>query len=403
MRLDALNPVFASKITDDAVACAQSLGYSKQMIAWGFDHMFAHWAPTTWIDFLRGEIPALSPTHAKALCNADLPDEDRAQIWANTLGKNKRIYQRIVLVPASTVPSAVFQDICQILILPVALTLRPPRAHIDLYTTWKHHIDQYMPAFGARLVIAQSSHDDDDTRQLCRSHDAIVISGSDATIAHYRTLCANLDPSLRPHIVAHGHKISAICIDAPAFQRLDDDDFNHLAIDASVWDQTGCLSPKFAFVEANFDDACNFATKLSKALSAFGSQIPPTPPDINASAAKNSDLLMASLDGAFIARSIHGDAIAVYPPGAPFEPLLHQRLLQIYCTNSALNAALALAPRGQALATRSPLSTNEQIPLRNAGFNYFCTFGNMQDPPPTWLHDDIGTIRPLIASLPTQT
>ena len=134
MRLDALNPVFASKITDDAVACAQSLGYSKQMIAWGFDHMFAHWAPTTWIDFLRGEIPALSPTHAQTLCNADLPDEDRAQIWANTLGKNKRIYQRIVLVPASTVPSAVFQDICQILILPVALTLRPPRAHIDLYT-----------------------------------------------------------------------------------------------------------------------------------------------------------------------------------------------------------------------------------------------------------------------------
>ena len=133
MRLDALNPVFASKITDDAVACAQSLGYSKQMIAWGFDHMFAHWAPTTWIDFLRGEIPALSPTHAQTLCNADLPDEDRAQIWANTLGKNKRIYQRIVLVPASTVPSAVFQDICQILILPVALTLRPPRAHIDLY------------------------------------------------------------------------------------------------------------------------------------------------------------------------------------------------------------------------------------------------------------------------------
>ena len=228
MRLDALNPAFASKITDDAVACAQSLGYSKQMIAWGFDHMFAHWAPTTWIDFLRGEIPALSPTHAQTLCNADLPDEDRAQIWANTLGKNKRIYQRIVLVPASTVPSAVFQDICQILILPVALTLRPPRAHIDLYTTWKHHINQYMPAFGARLAIAQPSHDDDDTRQLCRSHNAIVISGSDATIAHYRTLCANLDPSLRPHIVAHGHKISAICIDAPAFQRLDDDDFNHL-------------------------------------------------------------------------------------------------------------------------------------------------------------------------------
>ena len=65
-----------------------------------------------------------------------------------------------------------------------------------------------------------------------------------------------------------------------------------------------------------------------------------------------------------------------------------------------LNAALALAPRGQALATRSPLSTNEQIPLRNAGFNYFCTFGNMQDPPPTWLHDDIGTIRPLIAPPP---
>ena len=190
MRLDALNPVFASKITDDAVACAQSLGYSKQMIAWGFDHMFAHWAPTTWIDFLRGEIPALSPTHAQTLCNADLPDEDRAQIWANTLGKNKRIYQRIVLVPASTVPSAVFQDICQILILPVALTLRPPRAHIDLYTTWKHHINQYMPAFGARLAIAQPSHDDDDTRQLCRSHNAIVISGSDATIAHYRTLCA---------------------------------------------------------------------------------------------------------------------------------------------------------------------------------------------------------------------
>lgn len=396
MRLDAIERGFAAQIIDDAVAHAQCLGYSKEMIKWGFSRMLAQWSTSEWIAFLQNELPVLEPIDIDRLFETELCDDDRSQIWTRFLGPKTRFYRRVALIPASTVPSAVFQDICQILVLPVTLTVRPPQAHFELYKAWKQRFDQSIPSYGARLTIATPSHDDDETFDLCRSHDCICISGSDDTVDHYRSLCAAIEQRNRPRIVAHGHRLSAICIDKEAFQSLDRFDYLRMAIDASVWDQTGCLSPKFAFIEANFDAACRLAENLCAALDKIGIQLPAIPPDIAASAAKNSALLMASLDGAFVVRSMHGDAVAVYPKEAPFEPLLHPRLLQIYCADSAIDAALALRPRGQAMATLTTLPFEAKKKLEQAGFNYFCTLGHMQNPPMTWLHDGIGTLRPLI-------
>ncbi len=394
MKLDRIARGFAAQIADAANAFAPSAGYSPQMIERGFRRMFAHWTPEEWTLFFRRELPLSRCGADLRLCDADISDALRDQIIAQSC-PNRRLLRRVALIPASTVPSAAFQEICQILTLPAELTVRPPQTQRPMYLAWKSVIDRHMPRLGARLTIAPSSHDDAQTRNLCIDNDVLSISGSDRAIERYGDLCASLPPAQRPVIVAHGHRVSAVLLRSDDVSSLTDIDFCRLAGDASDWDQTGCLSPKFVFAETDFASGCVFANRLCKALNAFGDEIPPLPSDIAAGAEKNSALLMAMTDGAFVARSQHGDAVAVYPPDAPFIPLSQPRLLQVFCVSDAAKAVLQLAPRGQQIATRAPLGPRERESFAEAGFNIFCTFGNMQDPPMTWFHDGIGTLAPL--------
>ena len=402
MRLDNISRGFAAQAADAVCAFAQSAGYSPQMIERGFRRMFAHWTPEEWAQFFRRELPLSRCGADLRLCDADISDALREQIIAQSC-PDRRIFRRVALIPASTVPSASFQEICQILTLPVRLTVRPPQAQRPIYSALKAVIDRHMPRLGARLTIAPSSHDDAETRNLFIENDVVNVSGSDSTIARCGDLCASLPPAQRPILVAHGHRVSAVIMRSDDFLSLTDEDYRRLAADASDWDQTGCLSPKFAFIETDFASACAFANRLCEALDAFGGEIPPLPGDIAAGAEKNSALLTAMIDGACVARSPCGDAVAVYPPGAPFIPLSLPRLLQVFCVSDAAESVMRLAPRGQQLATRAPIGQRERAAFAKAGFNIFCTFGNMQDPPMTWFHDGIGTLAPLFEKPPQTT
>ena len=104
---------------------------------------------------------------------------------------------------------------------------------------------------------------------------------------------------------------------------------------------------------------------------------------------------MIQFDGAQIIKApANGDQIAVFSKDAPFKPLLYPRTLSIYPVSDAINSTLQLAPYGQALGMREVPGLDIREKLRSAGYNDFCKFGQMQDPPLSWFHDNVGTVRP---------
>lgn len=405
VRFDRLSTAFKSKISEISCQFSEELAYSPNMIAWGFTHMFAHWENSNneWATFWTREIPDSIPDDVEILLDADLPDAMRRQCLSKIVPLSPQNPFRVLLVPASTVPSASFQDIGLTLLLPVELSVRAPSAHIPLYRAWKRCLDEFMPILSKRLTIEEASHNDDDTRNLCKKSDILILSGSDETIAHYRRLCHELPEFCRPTRVEHGHRISALALFRRDFPQMTQDAFDAIALDASVWDQSGCLSPKFIFAEISFEQASLLAHQIADSLDLVAHDLKALEPQAHEKAQKNNALLMAQLDGAALVRAhVNGDAILIYPPHTPIRPIAAPRTLQIYCVENAIEAALQLAPRGQAFASLHEISTDTQQHLACGGFNYFCTLGNMQDPPLTWFHDGIGTLAPIVKAMKTR-
>ncbi|MBK8251354.1 MAG: proline dehydrogenase [Polyangiaceae bacterium] len=70
---------------------------------------------------------------------------------------------------------------------------------------------------------------------------------------------------------AHGNGIGIAWIPRGS---ADDDAATHLAADVAAFDQQGCLSPRIAFFEGDFDAAVTFARKLANALECVHKAIP---------------------------------------------------------------------------------------------------------------------------------
>ena len=379
--IESLRPIFERH--------ASETGYSAQMLRWGFEHLFSHWNLKEFRAFATQEIPGFHADDAETLFDIDTDLQERRRILPEPAAS------KVLIVSASTVPSAVFGDVILSLLMPVKVGLRPAQNLLPLFRTLAVFIQEKSPKLAERLEIFETGHDDDALKALLQNHDLISVSGSESTISHYRKLMNDLPSSRRPRLIAHGHKFSAIAIPGDDFARLTEEDVSAIAQDASVWDQTGCLSPKCLFVEANAKSCLELAQKLTEQFDVIAQKLPAVPMDMTISAARNNALRMAQFDGARIFNAQNnGDRIAVFPQNAAFKPLLYPRTLSIYPVPDAIKGALQLAPYGQALGMRDIPNDHVQKMLKSAGYNYFCRFGQMQDPPLSWFHDNVGTIRP---------
>ena len=370
---------------------ARETGYSEQVLYYGFSQMFAHWNLQEFEAFLTREIPGFQAADTSQFIDGRISSEQRRSLLSC------KTVSSLIMVTASTVPSASFQDIMLSLLLPVRITHRPSRHLVPLFESIRNWVAGLLPDFASRWTITPTDHDAEQIRCLLASHDAVNISGSDQTIAHYQNLIQELPADARPKCIAHGHRISAIIIRSHELNSLTQDDYDRISIDASIWDQTGCLSPKCIFIEGSPDECIKFAQNLLHSLDKTASLLPEIPPSPCDLAARNNAILMAQIDGAKVIRATQNhDILIVYPQNSPFHPVLFPRTTTIWPVGNALKAAMQLSPHGQCLASASPINDEEIEELSGTGFNRFCAFGKMQDPPLTWFHDGIGTIAPLI-------
>jgi hypothetical protein len=94
------------------------------------------------------------------------------------------------------------------------------------------------------------------------SADAVIVFGSDETIAHFRSL-------VHPEqiFVAHGHRVSfGIVFDDPEFRSV-----AGAARDISIFDQQGCLSPQVLFVR---NQPREYAARLAEEMERYQAQEP---------------------------------------------------------------------------------------------------------------------------------
>ncbi len=368
---------------------ARESGYSSSVLTCGFSRVWENLTKASIEELMLSEAPALlERAPVEVWANGCLPFEERQKLAYDCPVK------KLFLVTASTVPSAAFQDLLVSLLLPIRVTIRPARNLVPMMRELVNHLRAYAKEWGNRVEICDVGHDDEALRKVIAEHDVLNVSGSDETIAHYRSL---LPKERTIRVIEHGHRISAAAVLSSDVHGIMPKEYDDLATDISLWDGNGCLTPKVIFFEGEYREAEKFSQILSGALNDVAEKFPEVEPDVLSLVSINSAIQMAKLKGVKIFKCAKNhDVIALFPPQLPFEPLLYTRVTSIFCVSSAVEAAQQLAPRGQAFAMRETPPNAVIQQLLPAGFNYFCSFGQMQNPPLSWKHDGIGTLKPLL-------
>ena len=363
-------------------------GYTPKMLMAGFNAMFSHWNDKELSSFILNEIPGFSPNHIDDFLNIDLDISQRKALLNHTCS------QKLFLITASTVPSAAFQDILLTLLLPIHIVHRPSHTQADFFHAIHAWLMQHAPQMAERWELMEPTYDDQILSDCMASCDAVNISASQKTIEHFRILRDALPQTMKPlKWIEHGHKISAIVLFEDDIQTLTETDYKAIAWDASIWDQTGCLSPKCIYMTCSHEDARSFAQKLLSALDQVANELPEIQPSIAALVMRNSALLMAQLKGAAILTgNKNHDCIVIHTDIA--DPILLPRMLNLYPIQNIEQIHMHLAPYGQTLASKKMLTPEEKNLFSKAGFNVFSKLGQMQNPPLTWFHDNVGTLRP---------
>jgi hypothetical protein len=254
------------------------------------------------------------------------------------------------------------------------------------------------------LFVDWKGGDEAVEREVWSASDAVIVSGSDETVASVRRrVPANA------RFLAYGHRVSVACV---AREALTGEALPQLAeaaaYDVSMWDQQGCLSPHCIYVEEGGGIApLEFADALATEMERFEAKCP---------RGKISDEEAAAfmrLRGAYDFRAsadkkvrVFGDATAnrwavIYEEEPMWATSCLNRLVFVKPI-----AALDQLPRHLAVV-RGKLSCvgfagNEARMVTLAellaplGISRVCPLGSMQRPPLDWHHDGRPTLGDLV-------
>lgn len=356
-------------------------GVSPEMLRWGVREALGRWTE-----------PALVGLVARELGSAGALDHQ-----AGTMAVAPRLCLQVL---ARTVPPAGWQSVALAWLLGAATLIRPSTHLATLIEAFALSLAEAAPALAAVTWVARSDASDDAWHQALASHaDALVIHGSDPSVAAWQSL-ARRDAL----VVAHGHRVSAAFLPVagltePALS----ENLRGLALDLCAWDQTGCLSPVTLYVEDGGPlTADEVAQRLvADALPDVEAALPPGPHDPGAIAQRTLFVRARLLEArVYASRTAHVIVHADTGDGPLEASCLHRVLLvRPVASVDALVATLRrAAPHLQALAVGGAPALRAMLAerLAPAGLSRVCLPGHMQRPPLTWSHDGRGSLRPLV-------
>lgn len=238
---------------------------------------------------------------------------------------------------------------------------------------------------GAAIECVAFARDDANAARAFFDADAVIASGSDATIARIR---GQVPPTAR--FVAYGHRLSIAVVDGRAEAGL----AAAVAEDVVLWDQLGCLSPVALLA---LDDVDGWAEAVALALERRSRALPRGAVPLAAAAAIRHERDTAELRAAADGRTrvfASADATVVREADARWGPTPLHRFLRVHPVDGLDGLAAALAPVRAWLST---VGAPEPLHPALSGFGFRRVRpGQMQAPPLDWNHDGIGTLRPLL-------
>ena len=226
--------------------------------------------------------------------------------------------------------------------------------------------------------------------------DAIVVFGSDATLAEFRS---RVRPGQR--FVPHGHRVSlGLILDDPHFQSLP-----AAARAVSLFDQRGCLSPHLLYVREP-PAARAYAARLAAEMARFAALHPPAP----AAAADAAGIYALRQDWQFRAankpecfalwQSVGSAAWTVLYDGAEtaFTASPLHRTVFVKPLPVDLAGALATVRRHVSAVGIWPATRvwAEWVAARDTGASRICSLDALQLPPLTWHQDGESSLASLV-------
>lgn len=259
------------------------------------------------------------------------------------------------------------------------------------------------PELGTHLEVVSFPGSDADSTEALLKAPCVVAYGSDATIA---AVAARMPTGNR--LIAHGHRLSVAVMGERATRGpVLYESCKRLALDTSLWDQLGCLSPVAVYVEDREGGAGErVATALAQAMSDATGRWPRGELAATAALEISNERAQAEMRVASGRRgAVHGGAelawTVVLEADAHWRASPLHRFLRVHPTSSRSELRAALAPIAKHLSTVALCGLGDaagslERELSSLGVSRICGPGEMQTPPIGWQNDGKLLLRPLV-------
>jgi len=259
-------------------------------------------------------------------------------------------------------------------------------------------VAELAPELGDCIAVADVRRGDAAALTAILAARRVVVTGGDQAVAAVAT---RLPPGTA--LIPHGHKLSVAILGASTTL---EDAAARLAIDVSLWDQLGCLSPVACWVVGGPARARAFARALADALEAREAVAPRGEVDAAAEAwiaAERSEAELRAAAGREI--GLHAGrawTVVAEAEAAPRPAPLH-RFVRVHPIGEAADLPRVLAPLRPHLAglAHAGLDLDAACALARAiGATRAAPFGELQAPPLDWARDGLGVLASLRSTGP---
>lgn len=292
------------------------------------------------------------------------------------------------VIAGGAIPMPTIEAMLAPLVLGSTVAIRPSKRDRVTAAVLLDGVSEMDPLLGACLSIVGFERDDDESLAEFLEADAVIASGSDASIETIRQ-------RLRPDtpFAGYGHRLSVAIVEAPPTT----DALAALALDMTLWDQLGCLSPVAVFALSDADDwAEGLANELASQRGAPRGEVPLEAVAASRHERASAELRHAAGDDVQVRAGANWvvvrEADPIWRPGP-----LH-RFIRIHPVAGRSALAAALEPVRDHLSTVGFGPGLDDVTSALAPRN--AALGTMQAPPLDWNHDGIGTLSPLLALRP---
>ena len=293
------------------------------------------------------------------------------------------------VVLAGAIPMPTIEALYAPLLLGSAALVRLGSGDAVTAPAFRDALREAAPLLGDAVEIVGFPHTDEAALGAFLEADAVLASGSDATIARLRE---RVGP--RRRFVGYGHRFSIAVVGAGGEEAC----APALARDVCLWDQLGCLSPVAVFTPG---DADRLADALAAALEACATALPRGALDLPAAAAwrQARDAVALRTAAGEHVRALGGtEWLVAREPDARLRPGPLHRFVRVHPARSLDEVGRGLGRAASQLSSigHAGLQPAARSALAKLGGFRMAPVGELQAPANDWNHDGIGVLAPLL-------